>query len=302
MRKKILITGGSGLLGQYLNISLSKNHELLTLYNRNIGNCASYQSYQIDISDFSRMKKMILEYHPDVVIHTACFSRPESCDANDRTRVYKVNVEATEVIAQMCEKIGCILIYTSTDLVYDGNSGGWLTEDSPINPVSLYAETKLLAEQKIVSKACTYVILRTSLLIGFGLNHARNNFHLMYQNLKNGLRVKLFKDQIRTPLSLLNAAEMIKAICEGGIPSGIYNFGGIDRVSRVELGEMVCSMAGFEVNLIDSISMDDIPNFPKVYDVSLRTEKLQSYGLTPLPIKQALGLILNQIPEDVKWS
>ncbi|MGB9697533.1 MAG: SDR family oxidoreductase [Ignavibacteria bacterium] len=300
MKKKILITGGSGLLGQYLNISLGKDYELLTLYNKNAGNCTAYQTYQVDISDFSLIKKMILEYHPDFVIHTACFSRPESCNAQNRSLVYKVNVEATEVIAQMCEKIGCTLIYTSTDLVYDGNTGGWLTEDSPVNPVSLYAETKLLAEKEIVNETSAYIILRTSLLIGFGLNHSRNNFHLMYQNLKNGLRVKLFKDQIRTPLSLLNAAEMIKTICEGGIPSGIYNFGGIDRVSRVELGEMVCNMAGFEKTLIDAISMDDIPDFPKVYDVSLNTEKLQFYGLKPLPIKQALRQILNQILENVR--
>lgn len=299
MRKKVLITGGSGLLGQYLNISLSKSYEILTLYNKRTGNCLDYQSYQMDISDFSLLKKIMLEYRPDFVIHTACFSRPESCDANDKALVYRVNVEATGIIAQMCEKIGCTLIYTSTDLVYDGNSSGWLTEDSLTNPVSLYAETKLLAEQKIINVAYSYLILRTSLLIGFGLNHSRNNFHLMYQNLKNGLRVKLFNDQIRTPLSLLNAAEMIKMMCEIKMPSGIYNFGGIDRVSRVEVGEMVCNMTGLEKSLIDSISMDSIPNFPKVYDVSLNTEKLQSYGVKPLPIKQALKQILDQIPESV---
>lgn len=299
MKKKILITGGSGLLGQYLNILLDKDYEILTLYNKNIGNCTAYQSYQMDISDFSLIKKMILEFHPNFVIHTACFSRPESCNAQDKSLVYKVNVEATEVIAQTCEKIGCTLIYTSTDLVYDGNFDGWLKEDSPINPVSLYAETKLVAEQKIATVSPAYIILRTSLLIGFGLNHSRNNFHLMYQNLKSGLKVKLFKDQIRTPLSLLNAAEMIKAICELDIPSGIYNFGGIDRVSRVEIGEIVCDIAGFERTLIDAISMDDIPNFPKVYDVSLNTAKLQSYGLKALPIKQAVRQILDRVPENV---
>jgi dTDP-4-dehydrorhamnose reductase len=300
MKKKILITGGSGLLGQYLNIALNKDYELLTLYNKNVGNCKAYQSYQLDISDFSLIKKLLLEFHPDFVIHTACFSRPEICDSQEKNLVYKVNVEATEVIARMCEKINCTLIYTSTDLVYDGNSGGWLNEESKVNPVSLYAETKLLAEQKIISESSSYKILRTSLLIGFGLNHSRNNFHHMYQNLKNGLRVKLFKDQIRTPLSLLNAADMIKTICEINIPSGIYNFGGIDRISRVGIGEILCDLARLDKSLIDIITMDDILDFPKVYDVSLNTEKLQYYGIKPQQIKQAIKQILDNIPDNIR--
>ncbi len=41
---KILITGGSGLLGQYLNLAISANHHILTFYHSNIGNCADFNS------------------------------------------------------------------------------------------------------------------------------------------------------------------------------------------------------------------------------------------------------------------
>ncbi len=52
---KVLITGGSGLLGQYLNIELSKEYEILTLYNQHPGNCGEFNSFKIDITDFENL-------------------------------------------------------------------------------------------------------------------------------------------------------------------------------------------------------------------------------------------------------
>ena len=52
---KVLITGGSGLLGQYLNIELSKKYEILTLYNQHPGNCGEFNSFKIDITDFENL-------------------------------------------------------------------------------------------------------------------------------------------------------------------------------------------------------------------------------------------------------
>ena len=58
MSNKILITGGSGLLGQYLNIKAAKENEILTLHNRNIGNCKEFKSVKTDILNFNLMKEL----------------------------------------------------------------------------------------------------------------------------------------------------------------------------------------------------------------------------------------------------
>ena len=55
---KILITGGSGLLGQYLNVVLSQNHNILTLFNNNLGNCANFKSQKIDLLDTKKLEKI----------------------------------------------------------------------------------------------------------------------------------------------------------------------------------------------------------------------------------------------------
>lgn len=293
---KILIIGGSGLLGQYLNIILSKEFDILSLYNSNIGNCEQFSSEKVDITDFRSVNKIFDSYKPNAVIHTAGFTRPEACTEYNRDLVYKTNIEATKVIAQLCEKYNSKLIYTSTDLAYDGNGRGMMKENDKLEPVTIYAWTKVEAEKVIRETFENYIILRTSLMIGFGLNHSQNNFHLMYDNLIKGIRPKLFTDQYRTPLSLINAAELISELLKSDVKDIILNFGGKERVSRVELGELLCEIAGFDKNLIEKIKMSDIPRFPAVKDVSLNTDKLQSLGFKLKSLEDSICEILNR-----KW-
>lgn len=289
---KILITGGSGLLGQYLNIFLSRDNEILTLYRNNPGNCTNYNSVNPDITDFLKMSELFRQFNPDVVVHCAGFTRPEACSDENRKQVELTNITATKHISELCDKYNSKLIFTSTDLVYDGDSGGMLNEKGKLNPLSIYAETKLEAEKVIQSTFGNYIVLRTSLLIGFGLNHSKTNFHIMYDTLKEGNCPKLFSDQFRTPFSLLNAAEVISELAVSDVKEIILNFGGRNRLSRVELGELVCDLAGFNKQLIEKIRMTDVPGFPVVNDVSLDISLIQSYGFKIKSAEDAVFEIL----------
>ena len=100
----------------------------------------------------------------------------------------------------------------------------------------------------------------------------------MFLDLRNGKSVKLFADQYRTPLSLKEASRIINELFSSDIKSEIINFGGLERVSRYELGERLCEIANFDKNLLTKIKMDDVPDLQKVEDVSMNTDKLQSFG------------------------
>jgi dTDP-4-dehydrorhamnose reductase len=290
---KILITGGSGLLGQYLNIKLSPEHEILTLYNSNKGNCGNYKYFKININNLPDLENIFNKFKPAVVLHTAAISNPQSADKADPKFVYEINVNTTRILAELCDEYKAKLIYTSTDLVYAGYRGYMLKEDAKLIPVSLYAETKLMGEVKIRETFDNYIILRTALLFGLGLNHSINNFHRMYYNLKQGKNVKLFYDQFRTPLSLIEAARIINQLVKPDIKGEIINFAGPERVSRYELGEILCNAAGFDKNLLEKISMNDIPDIQPVADVSLNTDKLRSYGIKQRSLAEAIKEIVN---------
>ena len=291
---KILITGGSGLLGQYLNILLSSKHHILTLFNSNVGNCKDYNSLKLNICDYRSLLEAFNDFKPDAVIHTAAISKPILPEGVSSKEVYELNVVATKNIAELCDKFKSKLIYTSTDLVYPGYRGSMLKEDAKLNPVSLYAETKLMGEIKIQQTFDNYIILRTALLFGFGINHSKNYFHQMCMDLKQNKSVKLFTDQFRTPLSLIEAARIINELISTDIKSEILNFGGLERVSRYELGERLCEIKNFDKNLLTKIKMDDVSGLQKVEDVSMSTDKLQSFGIKQKNLDEMILEIVKQ--------
>ncbi len=297
---KILITGGSGLLGQYLNIELSKENQILTIYNTQTGNCNNFNSTKSDIRNNQQLKNIFESFRPGIVIHTAAIADPKS-SVNTKD-IYSVNVTATKKIAELCEKYSAKLFYTSTDLVYAGYLSSMLKEDAKLIPVSLYAETKLMGEIKIQETFDNYLILRIALLYGFGIGNRKNHFQQMYESLKIGKPVKLFSDQFRTPLSLFEAARIIKELCNKNIKTEIVNLGGKERVSRVEMGKILCDAAGFDKSLIQRISMNELPDYPAVEDVSLNTEKLQTLGIVQKSIEESVKQMLESQKVKSGWK
>src|SRR5690606_11934583 len=98
---KILITGGSGLLGQYLNIELLKQHQILTIYNSNTGNCKEFNSIKADLLNFDTIEKLFDDFNPDVVIHTAAVTSTIPDKSISSKHIFDLNVTATLKIAEL---------------------------------------------------------------------------------------------------------------------------------------------------------------------------------------------------------
>ncbi len=290
---RILITGGGGFLGQYLNLRLSKNHDIVSLYHQHKRNCTNYKNFPVDICNSIGLKNIFDDHKPNVVIHAASISTPQKANALPTKIVYETNVTATKNIAEFCAQHESKLIYTSTDLVYAGYRGSYLKEDAKLIPISLYAETKLMGEEKIKSTFDNYLILRTALMFGLGLNGTSCFFHQMYDKLKAGEKVKVFYDQFRSPLSVLEATKIIESLCVSDVKREIINFGGNERLSRYDLALLLCQAAKFDETLLEKTSMYDLPDLPHVADVSMNVEKLQSLGIHMKSTEKALQEILN---------
>jgi dTDP-4-dehydrorhamnose reductase len=145
-----------------------------------------------------------------------------------------------------------------------------------------------MGEIKIQETFNNFVIIRLALLFGYGLLRSKNHFQQMYKDLIHGKQVKLFEDQFRTPISLMEAARIINELIDKNIKSEIINLGGIERVSRYELGERLCEMISLDKSLLVKIRMDEMPELPKVEDVSMDTTKLQSFGIKQKSIEEMI--------------
>ncbi|MBI5726579.1 MAG: NAD(P)-dependent oxidoreductase [Ignavibacteriales bacterium] len=280
MPKKILITGGSGLLGQYLNIVLSKENEIHTLYQHHAGNCINYSTSQIELCDRDKLEKLFLDFHPDIVVHTAAVSNPQRALSADKEHVYKTNVDVTAHLAELCKITGALLVYTSTDLVYAGYRGSLLKENAKLAPKTLYAETKIMGEVKIQRIAPRYLILRTALLIGMGIGHTTCSFEKMVMDLLHGQEVDVFTDQIRSPLVIEEAADILKQLIGSGIENRILNFGGNTKISRAQLAEIAYENPRLQAGKLNKIIMEQHGDIVPVEDVSMDVSLLLACGIT----------------------
>lgn len=154
---RVLLTGGSGYLGQHLLAHLRlEGHQLLAAYSRLASfppDFASicHQTFALDLADAAAVERAVAEAQPDAVVHLAAISSPVACE-DDPERAFAVNVPTALIDA--LPPSACV-VFVSTDQVYDGLSPPY-TEQSPTNPVNTYGRSKLAFEKARASARVTY--------------------------------------------------------------------------------------------------------------------------------------------------
>lgn len=128
--KKILLTGGSGLLGSELRKLLPE---------------ANYpSSAQFDVTNYAQMDAYVRGAGVTMLVHAAAFTSPPKVE-KEPTQAIDVNVIGTANVAKLCVAHRLKLVYISTDYVFEGSRGNYREED-PVHPVNKYAWSKLGGE------------------------------------------------------------------------------------------------------------------------------------------------------------
>jgi dTDP-4-dehydrorhamnose reductase len=225
----------------------------------------------VDLTDPSATEPALSAVDPDVVVHVAAISAAEAV-RRDPERGEAVNVVATERLAQWCARRGRRLVYTSTDLVFDG-SKAWNREDDPAEPVIAYGRTKRAAEASVL-EVPSGLVARASLLFGPSRCGRPSFFSRMIDALKLGQPQALFVDEFRTPLHLATAATLLVRLAESPI-TGLIHVAGTERLSRFELMRRTAAALGLDLALVLPNSRADVTGpDPRPADVSLDTSRL----------------------------
>jgi dTDP-4-dehydrorhamnose reductase len=169
-KKKILITGSNGLLGQKLVYKLI-NHPLFELIATARGENRlvkqdGYQYTTLDITNKEQTQSVLSGHMPDIVINTAAMTNVDACES-DRDGAYAMNTAAVKYQIETLEELQHNnanylphYIHLSTDFIFDGTHGP-LDENEKPNPLSYYAETKLEAEKIVMASKLHWAIART---------------------------------------------------------------------------------------------------------------------------------------------
>jgi len=266
--RRILVTGGSGLLGSKMVQLAGSNHQIIPTHFRE---SLFTGSVRMDITNKQEVIQTLRKTNPAIVIHTAAETNVDKCE-KEREWAWKANVEGASNIAEICGKMNARMIYVSTDYVFDGEKGLYAEEDTP-NPVNYYGLTKLKGEELVAKYCQDFVIVRTSVL--YGLHPRRLNFATwVIESLKIGKNIQVVDDHFNSPTLADNLARALLEADEKDL-KGFYHMAGSERISRFEFSFKIAEQFGLDSSLIKPVKMNELKAWiaKRPRDSSLSIEK-----------------------------
>ena len=268
--KKILITGGSGLLGVNLAIRLRKKFKVFILTNKKTINIPS--TISIDGKAYLNQQKEYLK--PDIVINTVALTNIELCEDNPYLAI-EANLKYLELLVVLCKKNNSKLVHISTDHLFDGLNS-FSSEDSYVNPVNQYAKTKLEAENYVQNEISNALIIRTN-FFGWGPSYRNSFSDIIINTLKQKKEIFLFEDAFFSPVSTRRLSEIIVKLFEHDT-HGIFNVSSNDRISKLHFGLIMCDYFQLDNSLVSSSNLEHQKHLTKrPKDTSLSNEKVSNF-------------------------
>jgi dTDP-4-dehydrorhamnose reductase len=299
MKKTILITGSNGLLGQKLVDLLSKEDHIQLIATakgeNRLPNQEGYIYQSLDITDNQQVNEVFATYKPQIVIHTAAMTNVDTCES-DLEGCERLNVKAVEFIVQACEKQGSFLCHLSTDFIFDGADGPYDEEAKP-NPISIYGESKLKAEQIIQASSIRWAIARTVLVFGIVPDMSRTNIILwVKKSLEEGKQINVVTDQFRTPTLAEDLAIGCWLIAQKEA-EGIFNISGEELLTPYEMAIQTAEFFHLPKELIkpaDSSTFSQPAKRPPRTGFILDKAK-RVLGYQPRSFNEGIALLAKQI-------
>jgi dTDP-4-dehydrorhamnose reductase len=265
---KVLLTGASGLLGEYLAPALRVAGATVVP--------ASHTTpvpggIKCDLTNRTGTAQLLEEVAADVIVHAAALTDVDRCEAEPGV-ADSVNRLSTELLVES----GARLVFISTDSVFDGTRGDYSEDDTPA-PINEYARSKLRAEQHVLEGGGLCV--RTNFFGRSGRGHGLAEWLL--RELGAGREVVGFEDVVISPLYCRDAAAALAELKLGEI-TGILHLGG-DPVNKYDFGVVVAQKYGLDSSLVRRGSVADV-NFraPRPLDTSLDSSRVENVLGRPL--------------------
>ncbi|MFM2401392.1 MAG: dTDP-4-dehydrorhamnose reductase [Bacteroidota bacterium] len=301
MKKRILITGSNGLLGQKLVDLLRKQSsvELIATArgNNRLPKTDGYTYASLDITIQEEVLAIFDQFKPHVVIHTAAMTNVDTCET-DREGCDVLNVNSVAYLIEACEKHGTYLCHLSTDFIFDGADGPY-TEEGIANPISYYGESKLKAEQLLLASHIRWSIARTVLVYGIVPDMSRSNIVLwVKKSLEDGKSIQVVTDQFRTPTLAEDLAMGCWLLAKDEV-EGIFNISGSDFLTPYEMAVMTADYYGLDKSLLqkaDSSTFTQTAKRPARTGFILDKAK-KVLGYSPKTFQEGIAIMAQQVDD-----
>jgi dTDP-4-dehydrorhamnose reductase len=218
------------------------------------------------------------------VINCVALANVDFCERNPHL-AHWVNSEIPNILSKEASERNFQLIHFSTDAVFDGRQP-FPDESAKTLPLSVYGESKLEGEKKVLTNSTSSIVIRTNF---FGMDKRKQNiFSFFYLSFLNNLSVSGYKDVYFTTLFVDDLVEASLKISELG-KSGLFHVVGSERISKFEFGRIILSKMKANLNLLEASESRLVKGWEyRSRDLSLSNQKILDLGLEIPDIRQSV--------------
>lgn len=297
-KQKVLVTGGAGFIGgNFVQFMLNKypNYEIYNLdlltyagdltKHRELENKSNYHFVKADISDRKTILSLFEKEKFDYVIHFAAESHVDRSITNPEIFVL-TNVLGTQVLLDAAKQHNIIkFVHVSTDEVYgelDFDPTLYFTEETPLQPNSPYSASKASSDLLVRAYYETYKlpVNITRCSNNYGPYHFPEKLiPLTISRVVNNQRVPVYGDgkNIRDWLHVIDHCAAIDLVLHKGKNGEVYNIGGHNEKTNLEVVKTIIKTLGKPENLIEFV--EDRLGHDKRYAID--PTKLEQLGWKP---------------------
>ena len=294
---KIVVIGGTSLLGRYFLNTLGSDFEILAVQRRSFS-----EAGDPSLDERCRLVRCDCLSRPDEIranitgatwlINFISDGRVDACENNPKASE-QINLQFPLALARHCETHGIKTVNFSSNVVFDGLKAPYCETDT-LSPQGVYGAYKAEVERQL-GHSEQHLVIRTLSTYGIPFpNHYRTNpvFHLMTHRPET--RVRAVTDVFNNPVYAQDIANFLVMAIRKNL-AGIYNVAGADRLSRYQLFEYVFRACRYDLKLLTAARDRDFPGLPRPPDSTLLTDKAVAAGWRPGHIEQDIKDMLEDV-------
>jgi dTDP-4-dehydrorhamnose reductase len=252
---RVLITGASGMLGKDISLQYLNTKDI-TVYGIFRNADPDLERYPIipvnmDLTDLTRLRQVLKELKPDLIIHCAAMVNVDGCEKN-REYAHTLHSEASKVLAL---NSGSRFVYISSDSVFDGKEGNYVETAIPY-PLNYYAQTKLEGEKSALSCNPESLVIRTN-IYGFHFKKSLSLAEWAIENLAQHRKIGGFNDVCFNPLYTKQLAQIVESLAQLNY-TGIIHAGSGTAISKYNFLLRLAGLFGYSAELIEEKSVDTV--------------------------------------------
>jgi dTDP-4-dehydrorhamnose reductase len=281
---RILVTGATGVLGPYLVECLGREHEVVAAARSGAG-------VAFDLADPEETLSRAADVAPEAIVHAGAMTDVDKCEL-DPDAAYRVNAMGTWALALAARKCSALMMYVSTDYVFDGQKGEPYDEFDPPNPQCHYSRSKLAGEEITRRLVPEHYIVRPAWVFG---RKRRGFVWTALDAIAKGEGFFAIVDQRSSPTYAADAAEVMAEILESG-RFGTYHVTNKGACTRLQVAEHIASRLGKSPVIQQRTLAEWNPPARRGKNTALRHLSLQMQGRDDIRgWKEALDAFLEEI-------